>query len=93
MLTHVVMFALRDRAERTETQRRLQALPAQIPQILSMRTGLDVVGADGAADVVLITTHEDVAGLKAYQAHPVHREFVSWLGPRLANKAVVDFES
>ena len=44
-------------------------------------------------DLVLVTTHDDVAGLVAYQAHPVHQEFLAWLKPRLAARAVVDAES
>ncbi len=93
MLTHVVSFTFVDAADRLEARSRLDALPARIEAIRSLTTGLDVLGDPGAAHLVLITTHDDDAGLRAYQQHPVHAEFGAWLAPRLAGKTVVDFES
>ncbi|HSN06331.1 MAG TPA: Dabb family protein [Candidatus Angelobacter sp.] len=93
MLTHVVSFTFVEAEDRHEGRARLEALPAQIPAIRSLTTGLDVLGDAGAAHLVLVTTHDDVAGLRAYQQHPVHQEFGAWLAPRLAAKTVVDFES
>ena len=93
MLTHVVSFTFTDAEDRYEAQARLEALPALIEAIRSMRTGLDELGDPGAAHLVLITTHDDLVGLRAYQDHPVHQEFATWVVPRLAAKTVVDFES
>ena len=92
MLTHVVTFTFAEAADRYEAQERLEALPPQIPAILSLTTGQDLLGDPGAAHLVLITTHDDVAGLRAYQEHPVHEEFGAWVRPRLSGKSVVDFE-
>lgn len=92
MLTHVVSFTFTDTADRDEARARLEALPPHIPALLSLRTGLDMVGDPGASDLVLITTHDDLAGLRAYQEHPVHEEFGAWVRPRLSAKTVVDFE-
>ena len=91
MLTHVVSFTITDAEDRHEARARLEALPPQIPAIRSMTTGLDELGDPGAAHLVLITTHDDVVGLRAYQEHPVHEEFGAWVRPLLAGKAVVDF--
>ena len=91
MLTHVVSFTFVDADDRHEAKARLEALPPQIEAIRSMQTGLDELGDPGAAHLVLITTHDDVAGLRAYQEHPVHEEFGAWVRPLLAGKAVVDF--
>lgn len=93
MLTHVVSFTFTDTAQREEAQRRLEALPPVIEAIRSLATGLDILGDPGAADLVLITTHDDVAGLRAYQTHPVHEEFGAWVVPLLSAKTVVDFQS
>lgn len=93
MLTHVVSFTFTDAEDRLEARSRLEAMPAQIEAIRSLTTGLDVLGDAGAAHLVLITTHDDVPGLRAYQQHPVHQEFGRWLAPVLAAKTVVDFES
>jgi len=93
MLTHVVSFTFTDPEDRHEAQARLEALPPYIEAIGSLTTGLDTVGDPGASHLVLITTHDDLAGLRAYQEHPVHQEFAVWVVPRLAAKTVVDFES
>lgn len=93
MLTHVVSFTFADPEDRHEARARLEAMPARIEAIRSLTTGLDVLGDPGAAHLVLITTHDDVAGLRGYQQHPVHQEFGAWLAPLLAAKTVVDFES
>lgn len=93
MLTHVVSFTLVDPADAPECAARIEALGPQIEAIRSIRAGVDVLGDPGAAHVVLISTHDDVAGLRAYQDHPVHRAFGDWVKPRIAAKAVVDFES
>ena len=93
MLTHVVTFTFTDAEDRHEAQARLEALPPSIEAIRSLTTGLDTLGDPGAAHLVLMTTHDDVAGLRAYQTHPVHEEFGAWVRPLLSTKSVVDFES
>jgi hypothetical protein len=92
VLTHVVSFTFAVTADRDEARARLQALLPQIPPLLTLETGIDVVRDPGAADLVLITTHEDLAGLRAYQEHPAHEAFGAWVRPRLSAKTVVDFE-
>jgi hypothetical protein len=93
VITHVVSFTFVDRADREECRDRLEALVGPIDDLRSLTVGLDVVGDAGAADLVLITTHDDVAGLRGYQQHPVHQEFAAWLKPRITSRTVVDFES
>jgi hypothetical protein len=93
MITHVVSFTFTDAEDRHEAQARLEALPPSIEAIGSLRTGLDTVGDPGAAHLVLITTHDDLVGLRAYQDHPAHQDFAAWVGPKIAAKTVVDFES
>jgi hypothetical protein len=93
VITHVVAMTFLDKSNREEAKSRLEALTAQIDEIRSMTVGLDVVGDPMGADLVLITTHDDVAGLKGYQANPVHQEFGGWLRPLLDSRVVVDFES
>lgn len=93
MLTHVVMWTLADPADALEAKARLEALPPLIPAIRSLQVGIDVLGDPDAAHVVLITTHDDAAGLQAYASHPDHREFGAWLASRRTSRTVVDFEA
>ena len=92
MLTHVVLFRFTDPADAVEAQQRLEALAGRIPELLSLTAGRDVVGDAAAAHLALLTTHADEKGLKAYQGHPEHQEFGTWLRPRLESRTVVDFE-
>jgi hypothetical protein len=92
VITHIVIFKFADPSNRDEAKTRLEALPAQIPQIRSLMVGLDSLGTEVSHDAVLITTHADVDELKAYQAHPVHQEFGAWLRPLLTSRVVVDYE-
>jgi hypothetical protein len=81
-----------DPADAPEAKARLEALPAHIPQILTLEAGLDVVGSAVSAHLLLLTTHESVEMLQAYQGHPVHEEFGAWVRPRLASRHVADVE-
>ena len=93
MITHVVCMSFHDRADRAEAADRLAALVDRIESLHSLSVGADVGGDPAAADLALVTTHADLAGLQAYQEHPAHEEFKAWAGPRLASRVVVDFEA
>ena len=93
MITHVVSFTFTDKVDIDECVSRLRALEPQIDAIRTWFVGVDMLGDAGAADVVLVSTHDDVVGLRAYQTHPVHEEFGAWVRPLLSGKAVVDVES
>ena len=93
MITHIVLMKFADPSNRDEAKKLLEALPAQIPQIKSLTVGLDLVGSEVSQDLALITTHDSVEDLKAYQSHPVHVEFGGWLRPLLTSRVVVDYDS
>ena len=84
---------LTDRAEASEAKRRLEALPALVAELRTLRVDLDTLGLDGSSDLVLVTTHDSADGLRAYAEHPAHQELLGWLRPRLAGRAAVDYES
>ena len=93
MITHIVLMKFADKANVNEAKKRLEALPADIPQIKSLTVGLDLVGSEVSQDLALITTHDSLEDLKGYQSHPVHVEFGGWLRPLLTSRQVADFES
>ena len=90
MIRHIVLMTFTDPDDAQEARSRLEALPADIPEILSLDVGLDVVGSDVSAHLALTTTHASLDTLRAYQDHPVHAEFGQWVRPRLAARQVVD---
>lgn len=88
-LTHVVLFTLADPSDAAETVERLRSMVGRVPSLLGLRAGVGD-GTPGNAHVVLVTEHDDAAGLAAYAADPVHQEFLGWVRPRLAGRAAVD---
>jgi hypothetical protein len=93
LITHIVLMKFADQTNLAEAKKRLEALPADIPQIRSLTVGLDVVGSEVSYDLALTTTHDSLEELKGYQSHPAHVEFGGWLRPLLTSRVVVDSQS
>jgi hypothetical protein len=91
VITHVVMMKLREADQALEVRRRLEALPAQIPEIKSYQVGLDELHGPRAWHVVLLSAFDDVAALQTYVAHPAHQDVVAFLDRVCETRASVDF--
>ena len=94
-MKHVVMFKLKG----TEEERRrlaeqfsdaLLELPAIIPELQSMETGLNVNPKE-SWDVVLIAEGASLEDIAAYGAHPAHQAAVDIIRPFIEARACVDF--
>jgi len=92
VIRHVVLLKLTDPSLVDESRTRLEALAGQIPSLRSLEVTVDVLRSDSSSDLCLITTHDDLDGLKAYADHPAHQEFLAWVRPLLSSRAVVDVE-
>lgn len=88
-----MLMKFEDASHAAEAKARLEALLPTIPTLMSLQADLDSVRAEGSWDLALRTSHDDATGLKSYQDHPDHLELVRWLRPKLASRAVVDFDS
>ncbi len=84
------MMKLHDRADSHEAAQRLLAMAGRIPELMSIEVLVDDLERPGAYDLVLRSTHADEAGLASYQQHPVHQDVLTWLSPKIAQRAVVD---
>jgi len=93
MLTHVVLFRFADLAVAAECRDRMLAMKGHIPTLLDIEVGVDTVRSDRSFDLALITRHEDMDGMQAYQVHPVHQEMLSWAKSRIQKAVAVDFVS
>jgi hypothetical protein len=94
MLTHIVCWKYKaetSEEERAEHVRRLRALPAVIPDIISFNVGRDILRLERSFDTGLVAVYPDRAALDFYTEHPDHQE-VAAMGKRIAEKVVsVDF--
>ncbi|UCR87990.1 Dabb family protein [Mycetocola spongiae] len=97
-IRHVVTWKLAatDEAERTaharEMRERLTALVGQIESIRHLEVGINSVYPENNWHVVLVSEFDDVAGLDAYQVHPLHQEIVTFVRSVTAERAAVDYE-
>lgn len=93
MLTHVVLFALKDPADAEPTAAILRGMAGRIPTLRSVEVGLDALPSERSMHLALITRHDDRAGLAAYAAHPVHQEVLAHMRQVVERSVKVDFES
>ncbi|MFT5223581.1 MAG: hypothetical protein ACI867_001903 [Glaciecola sp.] len=90
MITHLVLLALKDPADAQECADRLNAMAGKIDGLVHIHAGVDFSG--NGFHIGLATGMRDRAALEAYASDPVHLEVLSWIKPRVANRALVDFE-
>lgn len=95
MITHLVTFKLKDRSHEhlAHCKGLLDALVGEVPSLRSMVVGINVVDSPRAHDLGLIATFDDLAGLSAYQVHPIHAEVAAYLRANAESIATLDFES
>lgn len=98
MLRHIVLFSLVDfptpeaKAAQMQTiKAELEALPALIPELLSLVVGFNENPAE-AYDIILTAELDDLASLPAYADHPEHlRVAREHIKPFVAARACVDY--
>lgn len=95
MITHVVLFKLKDRSEDAVevTRQVLLAMKGQIPELRSIEVGADQLHSERSYDIALITQHESWAELDAYQVHPVHQGVGVHMKQVVERAVSVDYES
>ena len=99
MIRHIVMWQLLPEAAGQSRERnaclvkdQLESLPALIPEILSLKVGLNLPQVSGNHDLVLDATFADLAALQRYQEHPEHQRVGAFIGSVRASRAAVDYE-
>ena len=96
MLTHVVLFKLKDRSpEAVEaTANVLKNMEGKIAVLQSFEVGVDVLHLDRSYDIALITRFESREALAEYDNHPLHVEVKNHMKQGLDGTSIcVDFEA
>ncbi len=94
MLKHVVMIKYKPETPESHIQRfveRARAMFGQIPELLEIEVGRDVVEEPRSWHVVLLTRFDDAQSLRRYQGHSVHEALMVFNGPFVESVAVVDY--
>ncbi len=96
MFRHVAVFRWVEGTtpEAVETlQEGLRLLPSSISELRDYRTGADADLVEGNWDFVVVADFDDVAGWRAYTAHPAHQKLLDELiQPILGKRASVQYE-
>jgi len=99
MVTHIVMWKLKDTAEGNTKEenakiikQKLEALADKIDVIQRIEVGLDFNGSEMAYDVALYSVFADREGLDTYQNHPAHLEAAGFVRSVVQARTVVDYE-
>lgn len=94
MITHVVLFKLKDRSPETmeKVAEALRGLEDRVPVIKSIDVGVDVLRSQRSYDIALTVRVETLADLDAYQKHPEHVKVADYIAQVRDHVAVVDYE-
>lgn len=99
MIRHVVVWSFPDQSDgqgkRDNLLRAvelLDALPDAVPVIRRFEVGVDQLGGDKQADLVLEADFDDWDALEAYQQHPAHLEVVAFFRSVGTTRLAVDYE-
>ena len=97
MVTHIVMWNLKDEAEGGSREQnaaimkeRLEALVGKIPGLLSLKVNRGVM--PGGYDLCLLGQSESLDALKGYRDHPLHKEVQQFVHKVIAERVSCDFE-
>lgn len=95
MITHVVLFRLKDRGKESVEGALavLRELDGRIPSLRGFEAGLDLVKSDRSYDIALIARFDDLKGLDEYQNHPAHQEVVKYISGVRDASVAVDYET
>ena len=95
MITHIVLFLLKDRSSRSAGKARdvLLGMRGKIPQLRYLEVGIDLLHSGRSFDIALITKFDSLEELQAYQAHPVHVEVAEYMTSVRKAAVAVDYES
>jgi hypothetical protein len=95
MITHVVLFKLKDRSARSfeKAKNVLLGLRGKVPQLRHLEVGTDILHSGRSFDIALITKFDSLEELQAYQEHPTHVEVAKYMTSVRESAVSVDYES
>jgi len=94
MFRHIVLYRLKDRTEEAKLALKARFLPLQgnVPQVLSLEVGTDVLYSGRSYDVALVVAFDGKDDLAAYKAHPFHVEVSEYVHSVIEASVCCDYE-
>ncbi len=93
MITHIVLFKLKDPHNATKARDVLLGMKGKIPQLRHLEVGIDILHSDRSYDMALVTKFDSLDEMKVYQGHPAHVEVSNYIVSVRESSISVDYES
>lgn len=95
MLTHIVLFRLKDKNEENMQimKSKLLGLKGRIPFLRYIEVGTDIVHSERSYDVALYTKFDSLKDMEAYQVHPEHVKVLEYIKVVKESSVAIDYES
>ena len=94
MIKHLVLMKFKTDIREDkflQLEKKLSAIPSQIPEVKGYHFGLDVVRSQRSYDFGLAADFDDLQSLECYQNHPEHQKVLSLLKELCEDIIAVDF--
>lgn len=95
MITHIVLFKLKDGSKEAAAKAReaLLGLNGRVPVLRHLEVGCDVVHSGRSYDIALMARFDSLEDLDAYQNHPEHVAVAEYMAKVREEAVAVDYES
>ncbi len=99
MIKHLVWWTLKDEAEGNTAienarimKEKLERQKGLVPSLKNMEVSTHFLASTTEhVQILMQTTHEDIAGLKAYAEDPEHKSCVEFIRKVVATRKAIDF--
>ncbi|MBO7248494.1 MAG: Dabb family protein [Bacteroidales bacterium] len=98
MIEHVVMWKFKrgngfdPKESAMNMKEKLESLRGQIPGLISIEVGINMVESASAYDAVLVSQFESWQALEDYKVHPLHVPISNYCKAVRESRTRVDFE-
>ena len=99
MITHIVMWQLKDHAEGADKAQNLQKMKALlesckelVPGILRLDVAVAQAGLEATCDIVMVSEFVSIEALDAYQSHPHHVAMKPFIGAIRQTRHCMDYQ-
>lgn len=96
MITHIVLFKLKERTEEGIEKARqvLLSMDGKVDLLRHLEVGIDELHSERSYDVALYTKFDSMEDLQAYQVHPYHaNEVAAYMRSVCSSVVTADYQS
>ena len=96
MITHIVLFTLKERTEEGIEKAKgvLLSMEGKVEMLRYLEVGVDLIHSERSADIALVTKFDSMEDLQAYQVHPYHaNEVAAYMRSVSSQVVAADYQS